>query len=73
MRQNMSTGEEVISEFLDAHTGQLEVGVKRRRDWDASLEKCGDDGKEACDIGIKVFLNVAKFRNTHYGSDTERC
>ena len=55
--QNMSTGEAAIGEFLDAHTAQLEVGVKRRRTWDSSLEKRGTDAKEAREIGIKVFYS----------------
>jgi kinesin family member 11 len=59
MRQNVSAEEIAIGQFLDAHTGQLEVGVKRRRDRDASLDKRGTDGKEAQDISIKVLSWIA--------------
>lgn len=56
VQKHVSTGEIAMSQFLDAHTSHLEAGIKRRRDWDASLEKRGTDGNEAREIGIKVTL-----------------
>jgi hypothetical protein len=70
----MSTSEVVIGEYLGAHTAKVEAGVKRRKDWDGSLEKRETDGNDAREIGIKVFcLEVKITWNTHYIIDGEEC
>lgn len=55
VQKNVLAGEAAIGHFVNAYAGQLEVGVKRRSEWDGSLEKRGKDAKDAREIGIKVF------------------
>ncbi|KAF8590615.1 kinesin-domain-containing protein [Ramaria rubella] len=54
VHQNVSARENTVDQFLSEHSRHVEAGIKRRRDWDASLEKRDAHREEVGAAGIET-------------------